>query len=511
MIRTTNRLLCQIIFGLITGSSFAQSATGLNIRPNVIYIMADDMGYGDVTSLNPQAKTRTPNIDALAREGMTFTDAHAPASLCTPTRYGLLTGRYAWRGALKKGVSRQYDPPLIEPERYTVGRLFQDAGYATACIGKWHLGWDWPLKNGGLVSDSMNDPDADVTRRLAVEQQIDFTKPILNGPTTRGFDHYFGDDVPNYPPYAFIENDRLTRQPDGYKPDSMYGHPGRMVPGWRLDAVMPELTRRATAYIQEMATAKRPFFLYFSLTSPHVPIAPSESFRGKSAAGAYGDFVEETDAAVGSVLAALRAAGIDRNTIIIFTSDNGSPAQDGSAMAGAFNSVQRFGHEPNRPFRGMKTDLWEGGHHVPFLVRWPEKVRAGSRTNETICHTDFIATSASILDIPIPHGEAADSYDMMPLLTEKHNRKYKRPYTIHHSSEGLFAIRKGRWKLIQAGHSGGGLVPRVQETVNGHPVDMQLYDLQRDPGEQKNLILKRPGKARKLQQELVAAKNGTSR
>lgn len=180
-------------------------------------------------------------------------------------------------------------------------------------------------------------------------------------------------------------------------------------------------------------------------------------------------------------------------------------------MAGAFNSVQRFGHEPNRPFRGMKTDLWEGGHHVPFFVRWPEKVRGGSRTKETVCHTDFIATSASILGISIPHGEASDSYDMMPLLTEKHTRKYNRPYTIHHSSEGLFAIRKGRWKLIEAGHSGGGLVPRVQETVDGHPVDMQLYDLQRDPGEQKNLILKRPEKARKLQQELVAAKNGTSR
>ncbi len=511
MIRIKHLFRWGILMSILPVCSFAQPPTRDNIRPNVIYILADDMGYGDVSCLNQAAKTRTPNLDALAREGMTFTDAHAPASLCTPTRYGLLTGRYAWRGELKKGVSRQYDPPLIEPERYTVGRLFQESGYSTACIGKWHLGWDWPLKNGGMVSDLMNDPDADVARRLAVERQIDFTKPILNGPITRGFDHYFGDDVPNYPPYAFIENDRLTRQPDVYKPDSIYGHPGRMVSGWRLDAVMPELTRRAVDYIDRMAAAKRPFFLYFSLTSPHVPIAPSESFKGKSAAGAYGDFVEETDAAVGNIIAALRAAGIDRNTIIIFTSDNGSPAQDGSSMSGAFNSVQRFGHEPNRPWRGMKTDLWEGGHRVPFFVRWPEKVRAGSRTNITVCHTDFIATCTSILGMSLPNGEAKDSYDMIPLLAEKHTRKYKRPYTIHHSSEGLFAIRQGRWKLIEAGHSGGGLIPRIQETVDGQTVDMQLYDLKRDPGEQKNLILSRPGKVLKLQQELAAAKNGASK
>ena len=500
-----------IILGLLAGGPTAQTQTKVNTRPNVIYILADDMGYGDVSCLNPEAKTRTPNIDALARAGMTFTDAHAPASLCTPTRYGLLTGRYAWRGSLKKGVSRQYDPPLIEADRYTVGRLFQEAGYATACIGKWHLGWDWPLKQGGLVSDSMNDPDADVARRLAIEQQIDFTKPINNGPITRGFDHYFGDDVPNYPPYAFINNDRLTQQPDGYKPDSVYGHPGRMVPGWRLDAVMPALTRHATEYIHQMAAAKRPFFLYFSLTSPHVPIAPSAPFKGKSAAGAYGDFVEESDAAVGSVLEALRAAGIDRNTIIIFTSDNGSPAQDGRSMAGGFNSVQRFGHDPNRPFRGMKTDLWEGGHHVPFFVQWPERVNAGSRSDATICHTDFIATCASILGMSLPRGAAEDSYDMMPLLTDKAKRSYTRPFTIHHSSEGGFAIRKGPWKLILAGHSGGGLIPRVQETVNGRPVDMQLYHLKRDPGERTNLLLKHPRIVRTLQQELAAAQNGTLR
>ncbi len=467
-------------------------------KPNVIIILADDMGYGDVAVLNPNAKTRTPHIDALARTGMTFTDAHSPASLCTPTRYALLTGRYAWRGSLKKGVSRQYDPPLIEEDRPVLGGLFQQAGYQTACIGKWHLGWDWPLKNGGLMRDIMNDPDADVAKRLAVEQEIDFTQKLLNGPTSRGFHRYFGDDVPNYPPYAFIENDRLLRQPDAMKPDSIYGHPGRMMEGWRLDSVLPAITRRAVEYVEEMATAKQPFFLYFSLTSPHVPIAPSANFRGRSAAGAWGDFVEESDASVGAILEALQRSGITENTLVIFSSDNGSPSQDGSKMAGAFNSVQRFGHDPNAPFRGMKTDLWEGGHHVPFFAVWPERIRAGSMSDQTICQVDLMATCADILNTALPENAGKDGFSLMPLLTETHTRRYKRKETIHHSSEGLFAIRQGRWKLILAGHSGGGLVPRIQETVNGAPVDRQLYDLKKDPKESRNLILERQKIAQRL-------------
>jgi arylsulfatase A len=467
-------------------------------KPNVIIILADDMGYGDVAILNPNAKTRTPHIDAMASMGMTFTDAHAPASLCTPTRYALLTGRYAWRGPLKKGVSRQYDPPLIEEGRPVLGGLFQQAGYQTACIGKWHLGWDWPLKNGGLMRDIMNDPDADAARRLEVDKAVDFNGRLLNGPTTRGFHRYFGDDVPNYPPYAFIQDDRLISTPSIQKPDSMYGHPGSMTPGWRLDSVLPIITQRAVAYIEEMASKQQPFFLFFSLTSPHVPIAPSANFRGRSGAGAWGDFVEETDASVGAIMQALQRSGITEKTLVIFSSDNGSPAQDGSRMAGAFNSVQRFGHDPNAPFRGMKTDLWEGGHHVPFFAVWPQRIRALSKIARTICQVDLMATCAEILNTPLPENAGKDGYSLVPLLTETHKRKYKRKETIHHSSEGFFAIRQGRWKLILAGHSGGGLVPRTQETVDGNPVDRQLYDLKKDPKESRNLILKRPKTAEKL-------------
>jgi arylsulfatase A-like enzyme len=475
-------------------------------KPNLVYILADDMGYGDPRCQNPASLVETPHIDRLAREGMRFTDAHAPASLCTPTRYGILTGRYAWRGALQKGVSRQYDPPLIEAERLTVGGMLQRQGYETACIGKWHLGWDWPLRQGGRVRDLGDVMNADAKERLRIESLIDFTKPVANGPITRGFNRYFGDDVPNYPPYAFIRNDRLTAEPGLKKPDSMYGHPGRMVPGWSLEAVMPDITDEAVRFIREMGKEGRHFFLFFALTAPHVPIAPSAAFLGRSRAGAYGDFVMESDWAVGQVMDALHTAGLDSNTIVVFTSDNGSPAQDGSGMAGAMNSLIRTGHDPNAPLRGMKTDLWEGGHRVPFVVRWPGRVAPGSISHATICHTDLMATMADILRYRLPEDAAGDSYSILPLLEGKRTGLYARPYTVHHSSEGLFAIRKGDWKLILTGGSGGGLIPYPPDSLHGKPVSTQLYNLRRDPGEKRNLAVQRPGKAKALRRWLASAR-----
>ena len=475
-------------------------------RPNVIFILADDLGHGDLSCLNPGSKISTPNIDRLAREGKIFSDAHSPASLCTPTRYGLLTGRYAWRTGLKKGVLKHYDPPLIEKERFTVGRLFQDNQYATACIGKWHLGWDWPLKNNGFFRDSITDEHITPKDRLRIEQWVDFSKPLQNGPTTRGFDYYFGDDVPNYPPYAFFENDRVLGSPELLKPDSMYGHPGFMVRGWDLEAVVPTITNKAVEYILAKGRSRKPFFLFFALTSPHVPIAPSARFKGSSKAGPYGDFVQETDDAVAQVIKAVAAAGIAQNTIIIFTSDNCSPGQDGKGMSGAMNAVMNYGHFPNHPFRGMKTDLWEGGHHVPFIVRWPGKVKAGSTSDATICHTDFMATCAEILSSPIPEKEGQDSYSLMPLLLDMKDRRFDRPHTIHHSSEGIFAIRQKDWKLIMTGNSGGGLVPSAPDTINGTPVNRQLYDMRKDPTERNNLYLKFPEKAKALEALLQRSK-----
>lgn len=475
-------------------------------KPNVVFILADDLGYGDLSCLNPTSKINTPNIDKLSREGKIFTDAHTPASLCTPTRYGILTGRYGWRSSLKKGVLKHYDPPLIEEGRYTVGKLFQDNAYATACIGKWHLGWDWHLNNNSYFKDSLyagNDAPAD---RLRIEKRVDFSKPIENGPITRGFDYYFGDDVPNYPPYCFFENNRILGIPSSYKPDSMYGHPGFMVQDWNLEAVVPTITAKAVDFIKEKASSETPFFLYFALTSPHVPIAPSAAFKGSSKAGAYGDFVQETDWAVAEIMKAIADAGIEQNTLIIFTSDNGSPGQDGTNMSGAMNSVLQYGHFPNHPFRGMKTDLWEGGHHVPFIVKWPGKIMPNTTNTTTICHTDFLATCAEMLDADIPAKAAEDSYSMMPLLLDKHQKYYKRPYTIHHSSEGFFAIRKNEWKLIMRGNSGGGLIPSNAETINGIPAPLQLYNMHNDFAEKNNLYLQYPEKLKELKELLEQAK-----
>jgi arylsulfatase A-like enzyme len=477
-------------------------------RPNVIFILADDLGYGDLSCLNPGSKISTPNIDRLAKQGKTFTDAHTPASLCTPTRYGILTGRYGWRSSLKKGVLKQYDPPLIEEGRFTVGKLFQDNSYATACIGKWHLGWNWHLNNKSYFKDSLHTGNDGPADRFRIEKQVDFSQPIENGPTTKGFHYYFGDDVPNYPPYCFFENNRTVGIPAYYKPDSMYGHPGLMAKDWSLEAVVPTITARAVDFIREKAGNNNPFFLYFALTSPHVPIAPNATFKGTSKAGPYGDFVQETDWAVGEIMKAVEASGIDKNTIIIFTSDNGSPGQDGEKMSGAMNAVMKYDHYPNYPFRGMKTDLWEGGHHVPFIVKWPGKIKANSNSAVTICQTDFLATCASILNSQIPEKEAQDSYSILPLLLDKNVASYNRPYTVHHSGEGLFAIRKEEWKLIMTGNSGGGLIPSNAETVNGKAVTVQLYDLKNDLQEKNNLFLKYPEKVKALQQLLKEAKAG---
>ncbi len=475
-------------------------------KPNVIFILADDLGYGDISSFNPASKTATPHIDKMAREGRTFTDAHSPASLCTPTRYGILTGRYGWRSSLKKGVLKHYDPPLIEQGRYTVGKLFQDNEYATACIGKWHLGWDWPLKNSSYFRDSLRSGNNGPLDRFRIEQLVDFSKAIENGPITKGFDYYFGDDVPNYPPYCFFENDRTIGIPTFHKPDSIYGHPGFMIDNWQLENVVPAITHKASNYIKEKAKDEKPFFLYFALTSPHVPIAPSEKFKGTSKAGPYGDFVQETDWAVSEIIKAVSDAHIEDNTIIIFTSDNGSPGQDGTAMSGQMNSVMKYDHFPNHPFRGMKTDLWEGGHHVPFIVKWPGKIKPNSTSSETICHTDFLATCADLLSAVIPDREAEDSYSILPLLLGDKKIKYERPFTVHHSGEGIFAIRKGEWKLIMTGNSGGGLIPSSPEIVNGLPVPIQLYNMKSDLAERKNLYLEYPEKVVELKALLTKSK-----
>jgi arylsulfatase A-like enzyme len=408
--------------------------------------------------LNPEAKFKTPHLDRLASQGITLTDAHSGSAVCSPTRYGLLTGRYAWRTRLVRGVLGPYDPPLIEEKRLTLPAMLKRRGYHTACIGKWHLGWNWP-------STGASDPD--------------FTKPITAGPTSRGFDYYFGTDVPNYPPYCFIENDRTVGQPTEQKKErTLDGRPGPMLPGWKFDQILPELVKRSAAYLGERAKAKEPFFLYLPLTSPHEPIAPSEAFRGKSGLNPLADFLLETDWAVGQVLAALDKHGVAENTLVVFTADNGSSLYTGG------DELRRKEHQPSAKFRGFKASIYEGGHRVPFFARWPGKIKPGSTSSETICLTDMLATCAALVGEELPDDAGEDSYNILPVLLGHTLKTSIREATVHQSAAGQLAIRQGAWKLI--------LPPTAKGAQKGDPGEAELYHLRTDVGETKNMATDRP-------------------
>ncbi len=468
-----------------------------SLLPNIIIILADDLGYGDPEVYNPTSKIPTPHINQLAGSGMRFTDAHTPSSVCTPTRYGLLTGRYAWRTALKKSVLWAWDPPLIAPDRLTLPKMLRQNGYSTACIGKWHLGWRWPAKTTGYANDSIAIGDYGLEGRKEWWQKIDFTKPLGGGPLAAGFDYYFGDDVPNFPPYTFIENDHLQQIPALQKPDSLFGYPGPMTADWELQNVMPSITQKAVNYINTAAKKEQPFFLYFALTAPHTPIAPTDDFKGKSQAGLYGDFVYEVDWSVGQIVSTLKQAGVYDNTFIVFTSDNGSPQRDGTNMNGAIGSVKQYGHDPSQPWRGMKADIWEGGHRVPFIASWPGHIPANTVNDQLICLTDLMATFSSILDIPLQSAEAEDSYDISPYLLGKSINNPIRKTVVHHSIDGTFAIREGAWKLI-LGKDSGGFSKNLPSENQPVETEGQLYQLDDDPSEQNNVYVQYPDVVRKL-------------
>ena len=338
-------------------------------RPNIVVILTDDLGYGDVSFLNPESKIQTPHMDALASEGVWATDAHSPSAVCSPTRYSLLTGRYAWRGKLKKGVLLTWDDPVIEEDRLTLPAMLKENGYDTACIGKWHLGFNWPWKGGEKP------PREQIGRKLskATNDMFDWSKPITGGPLSVGFDYYFGDDVPNIPPYAFIENDRLTCDPVHIERDSMKSiGPRGMIhgdgpgeEGWEFEKVMPAITKRAVDYVRQRSDNDRPYFLFFTTTSPHTPVVPTKEFQGKSGAGYYGDYVIQTDDAIGQVIEALKEYGDFDNTLLIVTSDNGPERQHRDL-------IRTHQHSPAAHLRGMKWDGWEGGHRVPFIPSWPK-------------------------------------------------------------------------------------------------------------------------------------------
>ena len=441
----------------ISGAVFAADAA----RPNIVFVLADDFGYGDAKCYNPEGKIETPNIDRLAGEGMRFTDAHSGSAVCSPTRYAIRTGRYAWRTNLRRGVLQPYDPPLISADRLTVPKLLKQHGYHTACIGKWHLGWDWPTAGGEVV----------------------FDQPIANGPTTRGFDYYFGTHVPNHPPYCFIENDRTVGQPTAMKEvRDLNGRPGPMLPGWKFDAILPTLAERAVKYIGERAKADQPFFLYLPLTSPHEPIAPSERFRGKSGISELADFMLETDWALGEVLAALDKHKLTDSTLVIFTCDNGHSAYTG------LPALQKAGHKVSGPLRGLKGDIWEGGHRVPFIARWPGHVKPRATCDRTICHTNLLATCAEILQAKLPEDAGEDSVSIAPLLAGEATETMSFPPVVHQASNGTLAIRRGKWKLVL------GPPGRAEKAGAGD----QLFDLAADLAETQNVATDQPALAAEL-------------
>ncbi len=480
----------------------AACCDGYDRHPNIVIILADDLGYGDPGCYNDESLIPTPNIDQLANQGMRFLDAHTPSSVCTPTRYGLLTGRYCWRTRLKRSVLWPWDPPLLESERLTLPEMLQQQGYVTGCVGKWHLGWDWPLENGKYLTDEFQGFTLPAKQRAAWADRIDFSKPTRGGPTDHGFQHYFGDDVPNFPPYAFIENRQTVGLPSVSKPADYFGHPGPATPAWDLSLVMPRITQEAVDFIDHRQTdPEHPFFLLVTLTAPHTPIAPSPHFIGKSKAGWYGDYVHQVDWTVGQIHQALKRNHFTKDTLFIFTSDNGSPQRNGVNMNGPIGSVKEFGHDPSRPWRGMKSDAWEGGHRVPFVAVWPDHIKANATSGEPIILTDLMRTLAGLVDFQLDDKTAEDSFDIRPALFAKTDSKKEKPihdHLVHHSGNGLFAIRQGPWKLILGRNSGG-------FTQYRPPADApagQLYNLESDPAEKNNVYNQHPDLVLKLTRRL---------
>ena len=457
--------------------------------PNIIYILADDMGYGDLSCLNTQSKISTIHLDQLAAEGMIFRDAHASSAVCTPSRYSILTGRYNWRSHLKEGVTWGYSGPIIEPGRMTVASYLKQHNYQTICFGKWHLGWDW-AKQG------------------AADDAVDYASPIKNGPTSRGFDYFFGIGASlDMPPYVYVENDKATAVPDQHTPGregKQLWRAGPIAPDFKHEEVLPQLTARVVATIDQMAQEPSPFFIYFPLPAPHTPMLPLPEFQGKSGTNEYGDFCLQVDDVVGQIMKALDDNGLAGNTIVLFASDNGSPP------SADFQELAALGHHPSYIFRGHKADIYEGGHRIPLLVRWPDKIKAASISDETVCLSDLLATCAAIMGEELPPNAGEDSVSNLPLWLGEPLDTPLREATVHTSIDGSLSIRQGRWKLEMCPGSGGWSFPQPGPDSEGLP-PIQLYDLQADIGERRNLEQQHPDIVQSLQELLTQfVRNGRS-
>lgn len=485
-----NQYVAVIAIVILTGLHAAADPPS---RPNIVILYADDMGYGDLGVQNPMSGIPTPHLDRLAAQGTRFTDAHSSSGICTPSRYALLHGRYHWRKF--HGIVNAFDQPILDAERTTLPEMLKTKGYKTACIGKWHLGWDWnAIKSpGAMPTRRPGKPD----RGFAVDA-FDWSKPIPGGPLSHGFDYYFGDDVPNFPPYAWFENDRVITEPKvplqtpkATAEGSWEARPGPSVKDWDFWAVMPKLTDTAVEWIGQQ-NQDHPFFLYFPFTSPHAPIVPTKEFVGKSNAGGFGDFVAQTDDTVGRILKALEDGHFAQNTIVIFTADNG-PEQY------AYERIRKFSHRSMGPLRGLKRDIWEGGHRVPFLVRWPGTVPAGSVNDGLLSQIDVYATIAGIVGAEIPADSGEDSYDQSLFL--KGRTPSARQTLVHNTIANSYALRHGDWVLIAAKTGGVSKVPEWFNHSNGYgknPHAGELYNLRNDLSQKTNLYAEQPEKVQEL-------------
>lgn len=460
-----NKFKIFLCFSIFCFNNFLVIAQQITDKPNIVFILCDDLGYGDVQSLAPEtSKIKTPSIDMLAHKGMVFTDAHSGASVCTPTRYGIMTGRYSWRTKLQKGVVQGFAPDLIARDRPTIASFLKNQGYQTAIIGKWHLNFQY----------------LDSVTKLPISKQSRKQLPpvgskIPDGPIHRGFDYFHGfhhaGDMK-----AVIEDDEVILHEDEIN-------------------MLPRLTQKSVEYINKKAKAKEgtPFFLYVPLGSPHTPIVPSKEWQGKSGLGSYADFVMQTDATVGAITEALEINNLTENTIVIFSSDNGC------SKAANIPKLAEQGHIVSAGYRGSKADLWDGGHRIPFIVKWPNKVTFGSTSNQLICLTDILATLSEIIGKKMPNSSGEDSVSFLPALFGD-SIVSTRKGVIHHSISGHFAYRKGKWKLLLARGSGGWTSPKEVQAQDLPKV--QLYDIEKDPVESLNLYKKYPEIVKELLQLL---------
>lgn len=457
-----------------------KSEEPLQKKPNVIYILADDMGYGDVAALNPQSKIPTPTLDKMVSNGLTFTDAHSNSAVSTPTRYGTLTGRYAFRSSLKSGVLVGHSPSLIEEGRETLGTLLQKSGYQTACIGKWHLGLDWKKKDELLPLFEGDEWDIRNT------DNIDHLSKVGGGPDEHGFDYsYILPASLDIAPYIYLENGVATsseiKHVKGWKSDKARGvwyRQGDCASDFDHNTCLQTLTQKAVEYIHSASTKNKPFFMYFSLTAPHTPWLPSDEFIGKSGAGYYGDFVCMVDDVVKQVYDALEKGGVAENTIVIFTSDNGSHWLP--------EDIKEFEHKANGIYSGYKSDVWEGGHRVPYILTYPKMIKEGRKSDRLVCSTDLMATVSEMLDVNLAPDAGEDSFSFWSLIDNKSAKidTKHRESLIYHSINGSFAYRKGDWVMIDCKGSGGWSLS--EEEAKNMPAQ-QLYNLKEDITQKENL------------------------